>query len=56
MPTPEQIQKQMEQFSREPMPPLSKSHVVSRRTRFCWWLSRKLGGRSVFGKQDLTDA
>lgn len=28
--------------------------LISRWTRFCWWLSRKLGGRSVFGKRDMT--
>jgi hypothetical protein len=28
------------------------TNLVSHRTRVCWWLSRKLGGRSVFGKRD----
>jgi len=28
--------------------------AISRWTRFCWWLSRQLGGIKVFGKQDLT--
>lgn len=28
--------------------------VASRWTTFCWWLSRKLGGRKVFGKQDFS--
>ena len=32
----------------------STANLASRWTRFCWWLSRKLGGRSVFGKWDLT--
>jgi hypothetical protein len=36
------------------MPPLNTKSVVPRWTRFCWWLSRKLGGRTVFGKRDET--
>jgi len=29
-------------------------NMVPKWTRLCWWLSRKLGGIKVFGKQDLT--
>jgi hypothetical protein len=30
------------------------TNLASRWTRTCWWLSRLLGGRSVFGKRDET--
>lgn len=57
--TPEEERRQAELLSNvelRPMQdlpfPLRTSSVVSRWTRFCWWSSRKLGGRSIFGKRD----
>jgi len=40
--------------SEMPIPVLKAWAGVSKWTRFCWWLSRKLGGAKVFGKQDFT--
>ncbi|MPZ13778.1 MAG: hypothetical protein GEU73_05040 [Chloroflexi bacterium] len=34
--------------------PINDRPLVSRWTLFCWWASRWLGGRSVFGKSDTT--
>ena len=39
------------------LPPIdftTDKRLIGRWTRFCWWLSRKLGGRTVFGKRDET--
>jgi hypothetical protein len=33
---------------------LSQTSLISPYGRFMWWLSRKLDGRSIFGRQDLT--
>ena len=37
-----------------PLPPINTKNLTPKWTRLCWWLSRKLGGRKVFGKWDLT--
>lgn len=34
--------------------PWNRKSLQGRWTRLCWWLSRLLGGRSVFGKADLS--
>jgi hypothetical protein len=55
MPTPKQIEDDAQRYWRNvEMPPLNTKSMVPPWTRFCWWLSRKLGGRTVFGKRDET--
>lgn len=54
MPTDEDLVKAQRDLAESWDSMFAQQNLASRWTRLCWWLSRKRGGKSVFGKQDLS--